>query len=329
MFLGYYQVDVWIYLNCIQFNIYILDTSFSYRGNIHSAGLLEFKASNIQSFSWKEQRAFCLFGYLPDSVYKIRKCLHPARALASGTFWRAWKKEASHLRQFSIWNMSLGILQQKKRNKYNNIMRQDLNRRLFLECLTSWRALFLLLPNNNVTTSGNTQQVEQVDAKQCLEVKCVYFNSGGHRGHYSTCVFWMRPRTRQLFSSLDRAENKERSSASASAAARADTKTYVLFRSRAVKGAFHEDTKRWGGGRSARHYYLPPALRVPFKRWVMSLAAILRPPLDPLSLPDVLPTFLEEVNKRTTWTRSIIFRRPTCDVRARPSNDIRVANVTT
>lgn len=85
------------------------------------------------------------------------------------------------------------------------------------------------------------------------------FNSGDHQGHSSTCVFWMRPppHTRQLFLSLNRIQNKERSSTSA--VARADTKTYVLFRSRAVKGAFREGTKRWGGTRSARHYHLPPA----------------------------------------------------------------------
>lgn len=147
---------------------------------------------------------------------------------------------------------------------------------------------------------------------------CLILTAEDTRVILQRACFEGAPHTRQLFLSLNRAENKERSSTSA--AARADTKTYVLFRSRAVKGAFHEGTKRWGGGRSARHYHFPPALRVPFKRWVMSLAAILRPPLTPLSFPDVLPTFLEEVNKRTTWTRSIIFRRPTCDVRVRPSN---------
>lgn len=125
--------------------------------------------------------------------------------------------------------------------------------------------------------------------------------------------------TRQLVPGLNRAENKAQSSASASAsaAARADTHTkktpYVLLRSRAVKGAFHEGTKRRGERRSARHYH--SFLPGPFKRWV-------------ISFPDVLPTFLEEVNKRTTCTCSIIFRGPACDVRARPSGDVRVVNVT-
>lgn len=168
----------------------------------------------------------------------------------------------------------------KKRNKYNNIMRLDLTRRLFLDCLTSGRALFfyyyliiMLLPTETLNKSKNLTQ------NSVWRWNVFDFNSGGHKDHSSTCVFWMRPTHANSFPSLNRAENKERSSTSA--AARADTKTYVLFRSRAVKGAFHEGTKRWGGGRSARHYHFPPALRVPFKRWVMSLAAILRPPLTP------------------------------------------------
>lgn len=102
-------------------------------------------------------------------------------------------------KRLPIWGISVsGIFHwesfSKKRNKYNNIMRLDLNSRLFLECLTSCRALFfydylliMLLPAQTLNKSNKLTQ------NSVWRWNVFDFNSGGHQGHSSTCVFWMRP----------------------------------------------------------------------------------------------------------------------------------------
>lgn len=96
------------------------------------------------------------------------------------------------------------------------------------------------------------------------------------------------------------------------------TKTYVLLRSRAVKRAFREVTNAGKGVDQLDIFIFCGCLR-PFKCWLMSQEPMLRPPPPPR--PSSCTSNLPGRSKQhTTWTRSIIFRPPTCDVRVRLSD---------
>lgn len=90
------------------------------------------------------------------------------------------------------------------------------------------------------------------------------------------------------------------------------TKTYILLRSRAVKRAFREWTNAVEG-------VISSTFSVELICWLMSPGPMLRPPPPP-RLSTCTSNLPGRSKQHTTWTRSIIFRPPTCDVRVRPSD---------
>lgn len=83
------------------------------------------------------------------------------------------------------------------------------------------------------------------------------------------------------------------------------------------KEAFARGQMLGMGGWSARHFHLTASFSVLTN---VSGTRLTTPPQLPLRLSSCISNLPGRSKQHTTWTRSIIFRPPACDVRGRPSD---------